>query len=147
MKLNLKLTLLFLGVSFIFLAGCKKEDEKKAITITVTHLVVTKPIYLTGTFVSTGSIETSGTSLMIVNPVGDSAHCTQTMTTTEGTFTMHQDCSSTNMTGSWYITSGTERYANLQGNGTLTMMMFPPYPPNVPTGVLGIDTITGLVWL
>jgi hypothetical protein len=142
MKLNLKLTLLFLGASFIFLAGCNKEDEKKAITITVTHLVVTKPIYISGTFVSTGSIQTSGTSLMIVNPVGDSAHCTQTMTAPEGTFTMHQDCSATNMTGSWYITSGTGLYAHLHGKGTLTMM----FPPNVPTGVVGIDTITGMVW-
>ena len=141
--MQLKLTLLLLGVSFIFLMGCKKHDHGEAVTITVTHLAVVKPIVLTGTFISTGEINTSGTSLMDVTPAGDSAHCTQTMTTPEGSFTMHQDCSGTNMTGSWYITSGTGHYAHLRGNGTLTMM----FPPNVPTGVQGIDTLTGIVWL
>lgn len=140
--MQFKLTLFLLGVTFISLLGCNKHEDNEPITITVTHLVLEKPIYLTGTFVSTGSIHTSGTSLMIVNPIGDSAHCTQTMTTTEGSFTMHQDCSSINMTGSWYITSGTGHYAHLQGKGTLTMM----FPPNVPTGILGIDTLTGIVW-
>jgi hypothetical protein len=79
---------------------------------------------------------------MSVNPVGDSAHCTQTMTTPQGSFTMHQDCSSTNMTGRWFITSGTGHYAHLQGKGTLTMK----FPPDVPAGVLGIDTLTGIFW-
>jgi hypothetical protein len=142
MKMQLKLTLLLLGVSFMFFIGCKKHEGDQAVTITVTHTTFLKPIVLTGTFVSTGEINVSGTSLMDVHPAGDSAHCTQTMTTPDGSFTMHQDCSSTNMSGAWYITSGTGRYAHLQGKGTLTMMM----PPNVPTGVLGIDTLTGIVW-
>ena len=142
MKMQLKLTLILLGVSFIFLLGCNKHEDAEQITIIVTHLVLVKPIVLTGTFTSTGKIHTSGTSLMDVHPVGDSAHCTQTMTTKEGSFTMHQDCSSTNMTGSWYIISGTGLYTHLQGNGTLTMM----FPPNVPEGDLGIDTLTGIVW-
>ncbi len=141
--MQLKLTLLLLGMSFIFFMGCNKHEDSEPITFTVTHLVITKPIYITGTFTSTGFMHVSGTSLMIVNPAGDSAHCTQTMTTPEGTFTMHQDCSNTNMTGSWYIISGTKRYAHLQGKGTLTMM----FPPNVPAGVIGIDTLTGIVWL
>jgi hypothetical protein len=105
----------------------------------VTHLALVKPIVLTGTFISTGEVNTAGTSLMDVTRAGDSAHCTQTMTTPEGGFTMHQDCSTMNMTGSWHIISGTGRYAHAWGNGTLTMK----FPPNVPTGVLGIDTITG----
>ena len=142
MKMQLKFTLLLLGVSFIFLMGCKKHDDDHAVTITVTHTTFVKPIVLTGTFIATGELSFSGTSLMDVTPVGDSAHCTQTMTTKEGSFTMHQDCSSTNMSGSWYITSGTGRFSHLHGKGTLTMM----FPPNVPSGVLGIDTITGVVW-
>lgn len=144
MKLQLKLMLLLLGVSFISFMGCKKNDgdHPHPITITVTHLAVVEPIVLSGTFTATGELNISGTSLMEVHPVGDSAHCTQTMTTPDGSFTMHQDCSSTNMSGSWYITSGTGRYEHLQGSGTLTMMM----PPNVPPGVLGIDTLTGIVW-
>lgn len=142
MKMQLKLMLLLLGVSFISFVGCKKHDGDHAVTITVTHTTFVKPIVLTGTFVSTGEINVSGTSLMDVHAAGDSAHCTQTMTTKEGSFTMHQDCSSMNMSGSWYIISGTGRYTHLQGKGTLTMM----FPPNVPTGVLGIDTLTGEVW-
>ena len=140
--MQLKFTLLLLGVSFIFLTGCKKHEGDQTVTFTVTHTTFVKPIVLSGTFISTGKINTSGTSLMDVKPVGDSAHCTQTMTTPEGSFTMHQDCSGPNLSGSWYITSGTGRYAHLQGKGTLTMKM----PPNVPTGVLGIDTLTGIVW-
>ena len=142
MKMQLKLMLLLLGVSFISFMGCKKHEDEHAITIVVTHTTFVKPIVLTGTFVATGEINISGASLMDVHPVGDSAHCTQTMTTKEGSFTMHQDCSTMNMSGSWYITSGTGRYTHLQGKGTLTMM----FPPNVPTGVLGIDTLTGEVW-
>ena len=81
---------------------------------------------------------------MIVQPVStDSIHCTWTMTAREGTFIMLQDCSLTTMTGSWQIISGTGRYTALRGNGTLTMM----FPPNVPPGVLGIETNTGTVWL
>jgi hypothetical protein len=142
MKRQLRLALLVLEISFIFLMGCNKQEDHESVTITVTHLTLLKPIYLTGTFISTGLIHTSGTSLMIVNLAGDSAHCTQAMTTADGTFTMHQDCSNINLTGRWYITGGTGRYTHLQGRGTLTMMM----PPDVPTGVLGIDTMTGLVW-
>ncbi len=143
MKIQLRLMLLLIAASFIFLTGCKKHDDGESVTMVVTHLAVLKPIVLSGTFTSTGAFNISGTSLMDVHPVGDSAHCTQTMITPEGSFTMHQDCSNTNMTGSWHIISGTGRYAHLQGSGTLTMM----FPPNVPTGVLGIDTLTGVVWL
>jgi hypothetical protein len=142
MKTQLKLMLLLFGASFITLNGCKKHEDGEKITMIVTHLVVLKPIVLTGTFTSTGALNISGTSIMDVLPAGDSAHCTQTMTTPEGSFTMHQDCSGTNMTGSWHIISGTGRYAHLKGSGTLTMM----FPPNVPAGVKGIDTITGIVW-
>ncbi len=137
MKIQLKLMLLLFGVLFISLMGCKKHHYDDTITMTVTHLAVLKPIILTGIFTTTGEINISGTSLMEVHPDGASAHCTQTMTTPQGTFTMHQDCSG--MTGSWYIISGTGRYAHVRGKGTLTMM----FPPDVPTGVLGIDTITG----
>ena len=142
MKMQLKFTLLLFGVAFISFMGCKKHEDDRTVTMVVTHLTLLKPIVLSGTFTATGELNISGTSLMDVHPAGDSAHCTQTMTTPEGSFTMHQDCSIMNMTGSWYITSGTGRYAHLQGKGTLTMM----FPPNVPSGVQGIDTLTGEVW-
>ncbi len=142
MKMQLKLSLFLLGVSFISLVGCKKPEHDKSITIVVTHTTFVKPIVLSGTFTATGELNISGSSLMDVTVAGDSAHCTQTMTTKEGSFTMHQDCSS--MSGTWYITSGTGRYTHLQGKGTLTMMKAPDV--NLPTGVLGIDTMTGEVW-
>jgi len=142
MKIKLQLMLLLFGATFISFMGCKKQDHEKTIKIVVTHTTFVQPIVLTGTFVATGDLTISGMSLMDVHPEGDSAHCTQTMTTKDGSFTMHQDCSTMNMTGAWYITSGTGRYANLKGKGTLSMMM----PPNVPNGILGIDTLTGEVW-
>ena len=140
--MQLKLMLLLVGVSFTFFMGCKKHEADKTVTIVTTWTTFVKPIVLTGTFTTTGELSISGTGIMDVQLAGDSAHCTETLTNNEGSFSMHQDCSNTNMSGRWYITGGTGRYAHLQGKGTLTMMM----PPNVPAGVLGIDTLTGVVW-
>lgn len=140
--MQLKFTLLLLGVSFIFLMGCKKHDDDKTVTIVTTWSTFVKPIVLTGTFTTAGELNISGTGIMDVQLEGDSAHCTETLTTPEGSFNIHQDCSNINLTGRWYITSGTGRYKHLHGKGTLTMKM----PPNVPTGVQGIDTLKGIVW-
>lgn len=146
MKMQLKLMLLLFGVSFTTLMGCKKKDNvitPVAATITISHKAVVMPGTLSGIFTATGGISTSGTELMIVQPNGtDSIHCTQTITASEGSITMLQDCSKSKMSGSWHITSSTGKYAALQGNGTLTMMMF---PPGDPSGNLGIDTLTGMV--
>ncbi|HSV09989.1 MAG TPA: hypothetical protein VLI68_04420 [Hanamia sp.] len=142
MKMQLKFILLLFGVSFISLMGCKKHEGDKTVTIVTTWTTFVKPIVLTGTFTTTGDLSISGTGIMDVQLDGDSAHCTETLTTKEGSFSMHQDCSNINMSGRWYITGGTGRYSHLQGKGTLTMMM----PPNVPEGVQGIDTLTGEVW-
>lgn len=166
MKIQLKLMLLLFGVSLGFFIACKKnpdviapivkensdgiastlkkESKGKATTITVTHLTVLRPFNIGGTFTQTLKDETiSGTSLMVVQPIGtDSIHCTQTMTTSEGSYTMLQYCSRSNMSGSWHIISGTGEFKHLQGNGTLTMM----FPPNVPAGVRGIDNLTGTFW-
>ena len=87
----------------------------------VTHTFFVKPIVITGFFTAKGALNISGASFMDVHPAGDSIHCTQTMTTKEGSFTMHQDCSNMNIGGSWYITNGTGHYTHLQGRGTLTM--------------------------
>jgi hypothetical protein len=146
MKMQLKLMLFLLGGSFMFLMGCKK-DEGRATTITGTNLAVLKPGTLTGTFTATGGLNTSGTHVMVIQPVGtDSIHCTWTMTTPEGTFIMLQDClKPPGMSGRWQIISGTGHYAALRGNGTLTMMFAPD--PSVPPGALSIETNTGVVWL
>ena len=142
MKRQLKLILLLLCVLFICFLGCKKPEDDKKITMIVTHTFFVKPIVITGFFTAKGALNISGASFMDVHPAGDSIHCTQTMTTKEGSFTMHQDCSNMNMSGSWYITNGTGHYTHLQGRGTLTMMK----STDVTSGVLGIDTLNGEVW-
>ena len=143
MKIKLKLMLL-LGVSIIFLIGCKKH-ENRAVTIIGTNLSILKPGTLTGTFTATGAFNSSGTSLMIVVPVGtDSIHCTWTATAPEGTFTIGMDCEKPpKMSGHWKVISGTGHYKHLQGSGSLIMM----FPPDVPPGVLTTETMTGVVWL
>ena len=142
MKMQLKLILLLLCVLFISFLGCKKPEDDKKVTMIVTHTFFVKPIVITGFFTAKGALNISGAILMDVKPAGDSIHCTQIMTTKEGSFTMHQDCSNMSMSGSWYITSGTGRYTHLQGSGTLIMKK----STDVSSGVLGIDTLTGEVW-
>jgi hypothetical protein len=142
MKIQLKSMLFLLPLSFIFLMSCKKHEGDEVVTINNTDLAVVKPGILSGTFTMTGVITVSGTSLMQSHASGDSSHCTATMTAKEGTFTMHYDCSNTNMTGSWHVIDGTGKYTNLRGSGTLVMMR----PPNVPSGIVGMETLTGVMW-
>ncbi len=134
---------LLFGVSFIILMGCKKHDGA-ATNITGTNLASPKPGILTGTFTATGGINTAGTHVMVVQPVtADSIHCTWTMTAPEGTFTMIQDCSLSNMTGRWHITGGSGTYSFLRGSGHLIML----FPPDVPPGALSMEINKGVVWL
>ena len=134
MKIQLKLMFILFGVSFIFLVGCNKHHGV-ATTITGTNLSELKPGTLTGTFIATGGLNTSGTYVMVVQPVGaDSAHCTWTLTAPEGTFILLQDCSLPTLTGSWHIISGTGHYEDLRGDGSITMM----FPPNVPPEFLAL---------
>jgi len=144
MKMTFRLLLLIFGVSVITLLGCRKLDGN-AIIIKGTNLNSPKPGTLTGTFTANGAFNTSGTSVMVVVPVGeDSIHCTYTMTAPEGTFTMGMDCEKPpGMTGVWKITGGTGHYQGLRGGGPLTMM----FPPDVPNGVISEETMTGNVWL
>lgn len=142
MKKQMERIIFFLFTLSVVMYGCKKEEGLKTV-ITGTNLSSPKPGTLVGTFTATGGINTTGTHVMIVKPISaDSIHCNWTMTAREGTFVMIQDCSRSNMTGNWYIQSGTGAYAFLNGKGTLTMM----FPPNVPAGILGIETNTGTVW-
>ena len=144
MKMQLKLMLLLFGVSFITLMGCRKHDRCE-VTIIGTNLAVAKPGTLTGTFTATGALQTSGTHVMVVEPVGaDSIYCTWTLTAPKGTIIILQNCSTTTMTGIWNIISGTGAYTFLKGKGTLTMS-FPP-DPIVPPGALGVETMPGVIW-
>lgn len=145
MKMQLKLMLLLFGATIISLMGCKKDDGRSAdITGYYTNSTPTKTgVYNTGYFTTSGGLKASGNATMDVHIVGDSSHCTASFIASEGSFTMAMNCSNVNMTGHWNITSGTGRYAELKGEGSLTMS----FPPNTPTGVVGIEAMTGIVWL
>jgi hypothetical protein len=93
----------------------------------------------TGTFTTTGGLTTSGTNVMNTRVTTDSSFCVDVLTTPNGTFTTHQNCSRINMTGHWDIVSGAGIYKFLHGSGALTMM----FPPNVPTGVQVIEILNG----
>ena len=146
MKMQLTSMLLLMGASFSMFTGCKKHHEPVDTTITETFTTKTinedATVTFTGTFTATGGLTTSGTNVMNTRLTTDSSFCVDVLTTPNGTFTTHQNCSRVNMTGHWDIVSGTGIYKFLHGSGPLTMM----FPPNVPTGVFVIETVTGEIF-
>jgi len=109
------------------------------VTITAVYDFSTFPD-VTGTFTTTGALTISGTSTMHVelNPFnGVRAHCVVTLTPSNnsGTITIDQECqfASRPPAGRWEIVNGTGAYANLNGNGSLTM------PPNT-------EAMTGFIY-
>jgi hypothetical protein len=114
------------------------------VTITATFDFSTFPD-VSGTFTTTGALTISGTAFMHVdlNPFnGVRAHCVVTLTAPNGTIIIDQQCQfATSMPapyptgqgkGRWEIVSGTGAYANLNGNGPLTM----PANQEAMTGVI-----------
>ena len=101
------------------------------VTITATYDFSTYP-NVAGTFITSGALTISGTSTMNIGllggPQGTVAHCVVTLTASDnsGTIVIDQECqfASSPPKGRWEIVSGTGAYANLFGNGSLTM------PPN-----------------
>jgi len=147
MKMQVKLMMLLITLFPVLFIGCKKHDcQGRATTIIGWNKeqVKAEPETLKGTFTANGGLVTSGSTLMIVEPVGsDSIHCTTTLTAQEGSFLMIMDCSTTTMTGRWDIPSGTGTYASLRGSGTLVMT----FPPDVPKNVLSVETMTGVTMI
>ena len=76
-----------------------------------------------GQLTATGALEVSGTNFMVVRPSGNSTaiHCTNSVVTPQGSFTIVMDCQFITSKGQWRITDGTGAYKNLRGNGSLTM--------------------------
>ena len=145
MKRHLKSTLLVSAVSFIVFTSFKrdslvstpvnhkagavvshslKSNYSTPVTITAVFDFSTFPDVF-GTFTTSGALEISGDAEMVIGPNenGKRAHCVVTLTTSDGTITIHQECqfASNPAKGRWEIVSGTGAYANLQGNGSLTM--------------------------
>lgn len=101
----------------------------RAVTITGWYDFSTFPNTM-GTFTTTGALNISGASTMDVNPVFANgilvrAHCVVVLTPSDGsgTITIHQECvyKTPMPKGRWEVVSGTGIYANLKGNGPLTM--------------------------
>ena len=119
------------------------------VTITAVYDLSTFP-NVTGTFTTTGALTISGTSTMAVglNVDGIRAHCVVTLTPSDGsgTIIIDQQCQfATSMPapypngqgkGRWEIVSGTGAYANLNGNGSLTMPVIPQGIEEAMTGVI-----------
>ena len=105
------------------------------VTITAAYDFSTFPD-VTGTFTTTGALTISGTSTIHIEPNpgnGIRAHCVVTLVPSNGlgTIIIDQQCQfATSMPapyptgqgkGRWEIVGGTGAYANLNGNGSLTM--------------------------
>ena len=94
------------------------------VTITATFDFANFPD-VTGTFTTTGALTISGPATMHVdlNYNGTRAHCVVTLIAPLGNIIIHQECQFATRppSGRWEIVSGTGAYANLNGNGSLTM--------------------------
>jgi len=132
------LSLIFMGFKKDVSAALLSTPPKSKTTIsTLTKHAAPTPVTITavfpnmttmpwtGTFTTTGALDISGTASMWVGPNknGVRAHCVVLLTTEEGTITIHQECVFTTNPpkGQWQIVSGTGAYADLKGNGSLTM--------------------------
>ena len=105
------------------------------VTITGTYDFSTFPD-VTGTFITSGALTISGDTTMHIGPNhnGTIAHCVVTLIAPDGVIIIHQECQFATRPpmGRWEIVSGTGAYANLRGNGSLTM----PDDEETMTGVI-----------
>jgi hypothetical protein len=111
----------------LFTVGWKPIPARmpSVVTITCSYNFSTFP-NVTGTFVTTGALTISGTTTMLIHPMGKRAHCDVVLTASDGsgTITIDQECEFAGdypNRGQWQIQSGTGAYTNLKGNGPLTM--------------------------
>jgi hypothetical protein len=136
-KRNITFTtiLLVLGCFTIGSVPSVSASTPTPVTITGVYDFSTFPD-VTGTFTTSGALTISGPSTMHVdlNYNGTTAHCVVTLIAPDGDIIIHQQCqfATSPPSGRWEIVSGTGAYANLNGNGSLTM------PPNseAMTGVI-----------
>src|SRR5439155_2391205 len=140
-NINKKLLVIMLCVVAFFTMGSVPSASATTpvpVTITAVFDFSTFP-NVTGTFTTSGALTISGVSQMNVglNFNGVRAHCVVTLfPSTGGTIIIDQQCqfATSPPKGRWEIVSGTGAYANLNGNGSLTM------PPNT-------EAMTGFIYL
>src|SRR5437773_12180888 len=126
-------------IAFFTIGSVPSASASTAIpvTITATFDVANFP-NVSGTFITTGALTISGPATMHVdlNPFnGIRAHCVVTLIASNGTIVIDQQCqfATSPPKGRWEIVGGTGAYANLNGNGSLTM---PPPLTEAMTGVI-----------
>ena len=113
-----------------------------AVTITGVYDFSTFP-FVWGTFTTSGALTISGAATMHldcpanpIRPDGTICHCVVRLIASDnsGTIVIHQECqfATSPAKGRWEIVSGTGAYANLNGNGSLTM----PPDTEAMTGVI-----------
>ena len=97
--------------------------NKTPITINSEYDLSSYPFH--GTFYTHGALEIEGTVIMeVYHPNATIFHCVYTFVAPGGTFIIHEDCvyaTPLQGQGRWRIVSGTDAYANLQGNGSALM--------------------------
>ncbi len=137
-KRNITFTtiLLVLGCFAMGSAPSASASTPTPVTITATFDFTNFP-NVSGTFTTTGLGGISGPATMHVDFLNASttAHCMVTLIAPNGTIFIDQQCqfATSPPKGRWEIVGGTEAYANLYGNGSLTM---PPPLIEAMTGVI-----------
>ena len=132
-------TVTILVIATLLFLGCDQAVDNPTSANEVQPSALSKPSPVTiilendGSFIATGALSASGTYVMDVNPRGlgpwgTTLHCPTVLTNANGTITVRLDCrmiltseSTAGGPGNWRILSGTGAYANLHGEGTLTM--------------------------
>lgn len=123
--------LIMLCMISVFTMSWKSISKAKAtrtpVTITAVYDFSTFP-NVVGTFTTTGLNGLSGASTMYVDAKGIRAHCDVVLYPSGGgTILIDQECefaggiSAAPWRGRWQIVGGNGSYANLKGNGSLTM--------------------------
>jgi len=125
-KFSQRISLVLCMVAFltIGLVPSASASARAPVTITAVFDFSTFPD-VTGTFTTTGALTISGPATMHVdlNFNGTTAHCVVTLIAPDGNIIIHQECqfATSPPRGRWEVVSGTGAYANLNGNGSLTM--------------------------
>ena len=132
--------------TILLVLGCFAMGSAPSVSASTPTPVTITAVYdfsgfpdVTGTFTTTGALTISGDTTMHVdlNADGIRAHCVVTLIASDGsgTIIIHQQCqfATDPPEGRWEIVSGTGAYANLKGNGSLTM---PPPLDEAMTGVI-----------
>ena len=141
-KLNITFTTILLVLGCFAMGSVPSVSASTPTPVPVTITAVfdfTNFPNVSGTFTTTGALTISGPATMHIDFLNatqsTAAHCVVTLIAPNGTIFIDQQCqfATSPPKGRWEIVSGTGAYANLNGNGSLTM---PPPLIEAMTGVI-----------